>query len=568
MPKPNTHAKKTQIIEVLKQDYFPIIPQLQQNWSADQHEKNRLSRSLAAFAIANLADVTPAQAAHSIINGKNDNGIDAVYFDSSQKNLWLVQAKAGKAPDMGDNKKFCDGIRDLVDRRFDKFNDGLARLQQDVEDALDANGVKIVGCNIYLDENLSSHVITDLTQLETELNQFEPRFEWQDINIDITHSWLTAKQAIAPVDVVLTLENWHRLDRPRRAFYGLVKASELASLYQQHNKSLFEKNIRYYLGTEDVNLGIAETIKEQPSELFYLNNGLTITCSAISLPSGHNQDSTRFTLQGFSVVNGAQTVGAIASVYQASGSISADAKLLVTIIEVGTAVDSIGVKITKARNTQNAVRDVYFAALDSNQERLRQECMVSNIVYQYRPSADRDSQDGITIEQAAVALACFSGQTEIVVAAKREISQLYKLYYDRLFSNTLSGVTLCRYVRIFQYLDRIFANSETAETENRRKMFYRHGRFFILNILSRHCKLLLNKPEVDLSESDKTEFSRIGLELAELIYNITESQFASEHKGYLAIFKNSTDVTPLTSLVMQELARRDAQAENPNIPPV
>lgn len=568
MPKPNTHAKKTQIIEVLKQDYFPIIPQLQQNWSADQHEKNRLSRSLAAFAIVNLADVTPAQAAHSIINGKNDNGIDAVYFDSSQKNLWLVQAKAGKAPDMGDNKKFCDGIRDLVDRRFNKFNEGLARLQQDVEDALDANGVKIVGCNIYLDENLSSHVITDITQLETELNQFEPRFEWQDINIDITHSWLTAKQAIAPVDVVLTLENWHRLDRPRRAFYGLVKASELAFLYQQHNKSLFEKNIRYYLGTEDVNLGIAETIKEQPSELFYLNNGLTITCSAISLPSGHNQDSTRFTLQGFSVVNGAQTVGAIASVYQASGSISADAKLLVTIIEVGTAVDSIGVKITKARNTQNAVRDVYFAALDSNQERLRQECMVSNIVYQYRPSADRDSQDGITIEQAAVALACFSGQTEIVVAAKREISQLYKLYYDRLFSNTLSGVTLCRYVRIFQYLDRIFANSETAETENRRKMFYRHGRFFILNILSLHYKKLLNKPEVDLSESDKTQFSRIGLELAELIYNITESQFASEHKGYLAIFKNSTDVTPLTSLVMQELARRDAQAENPNIPPV
>ena len=568
MPKPNTHAKKTQIIEVLKQDYFPIIPQLQQNWSADQHEKNRLSRSLAAFAIANLADVTPAQAAHSIINGKNDNGIDAVYFDRSQKNLWLVQAKAGKAPDMGDNKKFCDGIRDLVDRRFDKFNDGLARLQQEVENALDANGVKIVGCNIYLDKNLGSHVISDLNQLNTKLNQFESRFEWQDINIERTHSWLTAKQAIAPVNVVLTLENWHRLDLPRRAFYGLVKASELASLYQQHKKSLFEKNIRYYLGTEDVNLAIAKTIKEKPSELFYLNNGLTITCSEISLPSGHNQDSTRFTLQGFSVVNGAQTVGTIASVYEGSGSISPDAKLLVTIIEVGTAVDSIGIEITKARNTQNAVRDVYFAALDSNQERLRQECMVSNIVYQYRPSADRDSQDGITIEQAAVALACFSGQTEIVVAAKREISQLYKLYYDRLFSNTLSGVTLCRYVRIFQYLDRIFANSETAETENRRKMFYRHGRFFILNILSRHYKLLLNKPEVDLSEADKTEFSRIGLELAELIYNISEFQFASEHKGYLAIFKNSTDVTPLTSLVMQELARRDAQAENPNIPPV
>lgn len=560
------NSQKSQVIEALKQDYFQMTAPLQRNWPPEQHEKNRLSRSLAAFAIANLADITPAQAANSIINGENDNGIDAIYFDRMKNLLLLVQAKAGNAPNMGDNKKFCDGIRDLVHQRFQKFNDGFARLQQDVEDALNTNGVKIVGCNIYLDESLSSHVITDLKQLETELNQFDRRFEWQDLNIGITHGWLTAKQAIAPVDVVLTLENWHCLDRPRRAFYGLVKASELASLYQQHNKSLFEKNIRYYLGTEDVNLAIAETVKEQPSELFYLNNGLTITCSAISLPSGHNQESTQFTLTGFSVVNGAQTVGAIASVYNANSSISADAKLLVTIIEVGTESDNIGEKITGARNTQNAVRDVYFAALDPNQERLRQECMVSNIVYEYRPSAERN-QDAITIEQAAVALACFSGNTEIVVAAKREISQLYKRYYGILFNDAISGVTLCRYVRIFQYLDEIFSASEKAATGQQKK-FYKHGRFFILDILARRNKPLLNKHEVYLSENDKIELSRIGLEIAEIVYTVAESNFASDNKGYLGIFRNITDVKPLTSEVMQELDRRDAQAENPNIPTV
>jgi AIPR protein len=551
---------------VLKQDYFPMIPQLERNWTAEQHEKNRLSRSLAAFAIANLADVAPSQAANSIINGENDNGIDAVYFDRIQNFLWLVQAKAGNAPNMGDNKKFCDGIRDLVNQRFQKFNQGFSRLQQDVEDALDANTLKIVGCNVYLGGSLGSHVVDDLNQLKEELNQFDQRFEWRDLNISQTYAWLTAKQAIAPVDVVLTLENWHCLEQPRRAFYGLVKASELATLYQKHNKSLFEQNIRYYLGTQDVNLAIAETVKKQPSELFYLNNGLTITCTKISLPSGHNQESTRLTLENFSVVNGAQTVGAIASVFNTNSSISADAKLLVTIIEVGTKSDKIGVEITKARNTQNTVRDIYFAALDTNQERLRQECMVSNIVYQYRPSAD--SQDAITIEQAVIALACFSGDTEIVVTAKKEIGQLYKRYYSNLFSNELSGILLCRYVRIFQYLDPIFADSEKAETDIRRKMFYRHGRFFILDILSRRCKPLINKPEVNLSQEDKTELSRIATDIAELIYSLAESLFASGNKGYLAIFKNLTDVVPLTSAVMEELACRDAQAANPNIPTV
>ena len=559
--------KKTQIIEVLKQEYFPMIPQLSRNWTDEQHYKNRLSRSLAAFAIANLADVTPAQAANSIINGENDNGIDAVYFDRMKNLLLLVQAKAGNAPDMGDNKKFCDGIRDLVNLRFEKFNQSFQRLQPDVEDALETNGVKIIGCNIYLDKSLNSHVITDLNQLKTELNQFSERFEWRDININITHGWLTAKQAIAPVDVVLTVENWHCLEQPRKAYYGLVKASDLAALYQQHDKRLFEKNIRYYLGTEDVNSAIAETVANQPNELFYLNNGLTISCSSISLPLGHNQKSTKFTLQGFSVVNGAQTVGAIASVYNANSSISADAKLLVTIIEVGTATDSIGVKITEARNTQNAVRDVYFAALDPNQERLRQECMVSNIVYSYRPSTDRNSQDRITIEQAAVALACFSGNTEIVVAAKREIGQLYKRYYLTIFSDKISGIMLCRYVRIFQYLDSIFSASENSAT-GRQKMFYKHSRFFILDILGRRKKPVINKVEIELSDDDKIELSRIALELAELIYNIAESQFASDPKGYLAIFKNLTDVGLLTRAVMQELAFRDAQNNNPNRPTV
>ena len=114
--------RKTQIIEVLKRDYFPMILQLPQQWTAEKHEKNRLSRSLAAFAIANLADVTPAQAVNSVIDGYDDNGIDAVYFDRNLNLLWLVQSKIGNAPNMNDNLKFCCGIEYLIRRHFDNFN--------------------------------------------------------------------------------------------------------------------------------------------------------------------------------------------------------------------------------------------------------------------------------------------------------------------------------------------------------------------------------------------------------------------------------------------------------------
>ncbi len=220
----------------------------------------------------------------------------------------------GKSLDLGDNKKFCDGIRDLVHKRFQKFNSSFSRLQQDVEDALDKNGVTIVGCHIYLDGRLGSHVVNDLNQLKDQLYLVDLRFEWQGLNIEKIYGCLIAKQENAPVNIELTLGKWHSLKQPRSVFYGLVNAAELVSLYNQHNKLLFENNIRYYLGRQDVNLAIAETVKVQPSELFYLNNGLTITCEKFSLLSGHSQELNRFILDGFSIVNGWQTVGSITSV--------------------------------------------------------------------------------------------------------------------------------------------------------------------------------------------------------------------------------------------------------------
>ncbi|ADI63569.1 hypothetical protein [Trichormus azollae] len=151
--------------------------------------------------------------------------------------------------------------------------------------------------------------------------------------------------------------------------------------------------------------------------------------------------------------------------------------------------------------------------------------MVSNIVYQYRASVD--NHDAITIEKAAIALACFSGNTEIIVAARKDINQLHKLYYSTLFSNALSGIILCVYVLIFQYLDQIFENSRKAEKETRTKNSYQHDRLCILDILSRRYKSLINKPEVNLSQDNITELSRTGIELAEVIYILAESQFAS-----------------------------------------
>jgi len=564
-----SEAQRTQIIAVLKDRYFPIILPLAQNWTPDQHEKNRLSRSLAAFAIETLADVTPAQAANAVVDGGNDNGLDAIHFDRQKNILWLVQSKAGGAPDMGENKKFCDGIRDLIAARFHKFNAIFARLQADVEDALESPGLIVVGCQIHLgDQALGQHAVDDLNQLKSELNQFVNRFDWQEMGLPQTHATLTAEHAVAIQPITLTLRKWHGFDQPRRAYYGLVSAGQLADLYQQHGKALFERNIRHYLGRQTVNTAITTTVWERPEELFYLNNGITAVCTTVTPLPGATQEQGDFRLEGFSVVNGAQTVGSIATAQNTHGPVAATAQVLITLIDVGNGAANPGSEITRARNTQNAIRGLHFAALDPQQERLRQELAISQTTYLYRPSAEaaQGGANRITIEQAAMALSALSGNTRAIVAAKKDSGQLYDRdgeYYPVLFGAGLSGIQLCRTVRIYGYLDGILNSSEAAAPaqEYFQRMFYRHGRLFIMHIFARRHRALIEKAEAELSHDDQLEMSRIITELAELIYPLAEALRNQNGKGYLAIFRNMTDAGPLAGTVMQHLAQQDAQMQ-------
>jgi hypothetical protein len=433
-----------------------------------------------------------------------------------------------------------------------------------VEDALATDRLQIVGCNIHLGNELGPHAVVDLEQLRTELNEFVQRFDWKDLSLPVVHGWLAAEHAVASVTATLTLERWYGVDVPRRAFYGLVSAQQLATLYQTHGKALFEKNIRHYLGEQTVNMAIAATVQDRPTELFYFNNGLTAVCTSISPAPGATHQSGVFTIHGFSVVNGAQTVGSVATVHAANGTVPADAKLLVTLIEIGNAPDNLGPQITRYRNTQNAVKGLHFAALDPHQERLRQELKISGFDYHYRPSEDAviAAPNVITLEQAAIALASLSGATRTVVAAKKEKGQIYDQtgqFYPTLFRDNLSGIHLCRAVRMFQYLNGIFSASESVEQNySARKMFFRHGRFFIVHILARRHRAIIDKAEAVISEPDKTELSRLVLEYAELIYTAAQAMFNNSGKGYLSIFRNLTDAEPLARDVMQRLAHQDA----------
>jgi hypothetical protein len=336
-----------------------------------------------------------------------------------------------------------------------------------------------------------------------------------------------------------------------------------------------------------VNNAIAETASRKPADFFYLNNGMTAVADTIT-PAAGTPARCNFRFTNFSIVNGAQTAGSLATAALAAP-LSNDAKVLITIIEIGGAADNIGQRITKARNYQNVVRGIDFAALDPHQESLRQELAVAGITYHYRPSVEAKTRrdDAFTLEEAAVALACLSlpirtsnevqalksrGQkpnnaVDYAVMAKKEVGRLWDqngTAYGALFTADLSAIRMCRAVRICRFADQVLADTERAETVYSRRMFFRHGRYFVMAFLAHRSGDVLGRPELHLAPADKTLLSQRLNDLAELIY--AESTPMQGVKGYLAIFRNLTDSQPLADHVVARLIERDRPAAPPAPP--
>jgi hypothetical protein len=131
------------------------------NKPPEELEKIFLTRGLASYALQVLASTDVDVSAKSIVDGYDDNGIDAILFDRNQKILWLVQSKwiekgAGE-PDNGEVKKFTGGIHDLIDLKLDRFNVKIRAKEVDIIDALDDPLVKIKIVVAYTGQGFSTH---------------------------------------------------------------------------------------------------------------------------------------------------------------------------------------------------------------------------------------------------------------------------------------------------------------------------------------------------------------------------------------------------------------------------
>ncbi|GKS77899.1 AIPR family protein [Acidovorax sp. SUPP950] len=378
-------------------------------------ERNFLSKALAAHFLMAHAGASKAEAVAASIDGGNDHGIDSVYISATGV-FWLVQSKyihEGKGePSLGDVSKFKDGVKDFAAAKFDRFNQALVARVPEIRSAMDRPHA-IRFALVYTGTSLNEDRIQLFSDVEEGLNLVQPdRARFVRFGLFDFHDSITAKRAEQRIPpTVIELRNYGLIERPTRAFYGVMRVRDLAELYQKHDHALVRENIRRYRGSSSVNAEITRTLLEAPENFVYFNNGVTLLCERITAVGATDAERRRgrFRLEGVSIINGAQTAGTVAQQPLAHYD-THPADVLVTCIQSSGEQAGFGDRVTEYRNNQNAVRVQDFIALDDNQENWRRTLKASGVTYIYKPSAqDPHAAERIfTAQEAVNYLACAS----------------------------------------------------------------------------------------------------------------------------------------------------------------
>lgn len=548
-----------QIKSLLERTYGGLVDLSDLSGKSEQDiDSGRLTRSLAAFAIGNAADIEPAVASASVIDGYDDNGIDAIYYAHEDRTLYLCQSKwshdGSGSIDQAGAEKFIRGATDLLSLRFDRFNGKVEKRAKELEEAVNTTS------RIHLiiahsgSSGLGDHPKRVLVDYLAELNDTGEIAALEIAGQEQLYSVVAAGGRGDPVDVVVQLFDWGQTKAPYQAFYGQVAASDIAQWGERYRHRIFGRNIRSFLGASTaVNEGIADSIRKAPQHFWYLNNGITALCGSIHKRpiGGSSHDAGTFECSGVAIVNGAQTVGTLTELASAAPDQLAAARVPIRLISLEGCPPEFANDVTRATNTQNRVDARNFVALDPEQSRLRGELAVDGVDYEYRQGeGEPNGEKRFGLVDATVALACSTSSPDLAVQAKREIGKLWedlsRAPYKLMFNGSLTGLRLWHLVQVLREIDRALdVRLETDDPKKRGTIV--NGNRIIAHLTFQNLDLSHIGTENFPIDNIKSSIGPITSEICDSVSSVIETQYSDAYLAHL--FKNLSKCKLVVSAV-------------------
>lgn len=388
----------------------------------------------------------------AVTDGSDDKKLDIVYINSEDGYAVIGQcyfcnnnkesAPSNKASDLN------TGLAWLLQRDIDEIPKRIRSAAINLRECLENGSIKQLNIwyihNLPESKNVEDELITvqhtATTIIEQCLNNqtIKGNINYKEVGSTTLNEWYEDCKTpiLINTEIELSCLNGYEINsKDWSAYSTAIDAVDLYRLYKRYRQKIFSANVRDYLGSRltdsNINHGIKNTIKSDTDNFWAYNNGLTI------LTHSYELNVKKIKLKGLSIVNGAQTTGAIGSL-----KISPKKEVKVQARFIAVKDDNKGLieNIIRYNNSQNKVEAADFRSTDRIQKRLKKEFeSIPNAEYEggRRGSVSdviRRRPNLLSSYSVGQALAAFHGEP-IVAYNKKAGIWINNKTYDKLFND-------------------------------------------------------------------------------------------------------------------------------------
>lgn len=405
------------------------------------------------FGIEDIDEV----ASTSLTDGGGDKKADLVYINSDKKEAIIAQgyfatkfkaeAPANKASDLN------TAITWLLARELKDVPDRLQSAAKELRQKINDGDITKVSLwyshnspeSVNVEQELKSAEATLSSTLKNHFGDKQIECSHMEIGLDTLNKWyssLTIPILVTDKIEINDCSGFETNGPDWESFTTSFPADKLWDLYKSHSTSLFSANVRDYLGSRkadsNINNGIKESASINPKQFFVYNNGITALTNKFELTG------SKLTISGISIVNGAQTTGAIGSLTTKPTS---DLKIPIRFIKCSNP-DTVS-DIVKFNNSQNKVNAPDFRSNDDVQKRITAEfANLGRMGYSARRGGAVDvikrNPNLLPSLTAGQVLAAFHGQPSVAYNEKTKIwdnDSLYSQFFNE--QTTAKHIFLC-----------------------------------------------------------------------------------------------------------------------------
>ena len=402
-----------------------------------------------------------AEASESLTDGYDDKKCDLIYTDSDNGIAVIAQAyyrEAKKLNAAAPANKACDlntAAAWVLNKDPSDLPVTIREQVAQLHEAINQDKIRI----LYFwyvhnhDETLNSEIKKELSIVaQTAIQALEARFPQAEVQVEAIEvgnnrieSWFNLSSN--PISLndhfdVDTIGSGFEIQTDVwKAYVTAVSAKWLQKLYSSTTPDLlFSGNPRDFLGygkkKNKINLGIRNSLKDDPTSFWAYNNGITALVSDYS--AVREQDGDKLHIQGITIINGAQTTGTIGSVQ-----IEQVEEAWIPIRFIVCKDSAIIANIVTNNNRQTEILPSDLRSNDPIQKRLRNDFEKYENTLFYtggRRAAQRPFRSKTILDPLKVAQALYAFHTDSVEAYnhKKSLWENDRLY-NAIFHEQLSA---------------------------------------------------------------------------------------------------------------------------------